>query len=564
MSEKTLMEMTSLDVRAEFGWRRRLRRATVVSCFLAAAGLRLVALDRYPTPLHQDELSDIYDGYSIATTGADRAGDDWPILVRGMGPGDYHPGLYAYLAAASTWIGGFSVWWGRLPAALAGIATVWFVYATGRRILGDAGGLLALAFITFSPIHIQYSRQAHQGACLVPLFVILCTYTCIRAFDRMRSIRPSIPWSSILLCGFVLGFSTNCYAGQRLTALLFALFALAWIIAHAAAARCRARRVIAVAPAFVLAVVLGASPQLYAVASEPAHFFARGETTFFRFSSGPRWWLETLGTNLLANLDPRYLFLSFGEYHTLSIARLGAVMLPFFYVGLVACCVIPFLRRRLDLALIPAAMAFSLLPGLATEGQPSPMRTSGVWALYPIVGAHGAVVIHQLILHPLWSRARSLVQRRPLPDGRGPVSAVILLAISVNGVWDVQRYLASPAMHARAAQPQFVALGDWVREHGAGYDRIYVAAEGLFGHLYLAAFSGMSSSEYRAAPRDAAVRGLGWEKPTRFGRFFFQAYERAAEDWSASPQTERWLVLAAEGPLAEFGPARLPPLARGD
>ncbi len=559
MSEKTLMETTPLDVRAEFGERNRLRRATVVSSLLAAAALRLVALDRYPTPLHQDELSDIYDGYSIATTGADRAGDAWPILLRGMGPGDYHPGLYAYLAAASTWFGGFSVWWGRLPAALAGIATVWFVYATARRLLGDAGGRLALAFITFSPIHIQYSRQAHQGACLVPLFVILCTYTCIRAFDRLRSNNRSSPWFSIFLCGFTLGFSTNCYAGQRLTALLFVFLTLAMIFGTATANRRGWRGAIGVATAFILAVAVGAAPQLYAVASEPTHFFARGETTFLRFANGPRWWLETLSANLIANLDPRYLFLSFGEYHVLSIARLGVVMLPFLYVGLLACCALPFLRRNMNLVVIPAAIVFSLLPGLATEGQPSPMRTSGVWALYPIVAAQGAIVLHGLLIGAL-----PFIRRSPLPYGRGLAPACILLAISVNGVWDVQRYLASPSMHAQAAQPQFRVLGDWVREHGAGYDRIYVAADGLFGHLYLAAFSGMSSSEYRAATHDGAVSGLGWDKHTRFGRFFFQPYGRAVEDWSASPQTERWLVLTAEGPLAEFHPRRLPPLARSD
>lgn len=534
------------------------RRAVVVALMVAAAALRVVALDRFPTPLHQDELSDIYDGYAIATTGADRTGDAWPILIRGMGPGDYHPGLYAYLAAVSTSFGGLSVWWGRLPGALAGIATVYLVYVTGRRLLGDAGALLALAFIAFSPIHTQYSRQAHQGACLVPLFVILCTYACVNLRDRLREHPRSIRWTATLLSGFLIGLSTNAYAGQRLTALLFALLALLIIVMTLGADRSRrSNRILGTAAVWVLAVALGAAPQLFAAVSEPEHFFARGAATCFRLSNGPRWWMETLASNLAANLDPRYLFFSFGEYHVLSVARLALVTLPFLYVGIIAALGTAVLRRRAELVILLAAMAFSLLPGLVTEGQPSPMRTSGVWALYPIVAALGALVI-QRSLAGILARSPSFAPRQSTLAG----ISVVLLLVAVNGVWDAKRYVADPKLHARAAQPHFVALGDWVRENGTPYDRIYVFADGLFGYLYLAAFSGLTPTDFRSVPRDGDVIGLGWENYVRFGRFFFESYELAADDWSRSPQTERWLVLAAEGPLAEFGPGSSVPLAR--
>jgi len=140
----------------------------VVSIIVVACALRFVALDRYPLPVHQDELSNIYDGYSIAQTGADRAGTRFPIIVRGMGPGDYRPAMYAYFAAATTGLFGFSTWAGRLPAALLGSLTVVLIFLAARSLFGKRGAVIALVLATFSPILIQYGRQAHEGACLPP------------------------------------------------------------------------------------------------------------------------------------------------------------------------------------------------------------------------------------------------------------------------------------------------------------------------------------------------------------------------------------------------------------
>ena len=61
------------------------RRALFVMLILCGAFLRLYQLDQYPLGVHQDELSNIYDGWSLATTGADRFGDMHPAVVRAFG-----------------------------------------------------------------------------------------------------------------------------------------------------------------------------------------------------------------------------------------------------------------------------------------------------------------------------------------------------------------------------------------------------------------------------------------------------------------------------------------------
>ena len=74
---------------ASEGAERAGRRELVFVAILLLVGfwLRLDALDQYPLGVHQDELSNIYDGYSIPETGNDRLGDKYPLQVRGFGDG---------------------------------------------------------------------------------------------------------------------------------------------------------------------------------------------------------------------------------------------------------------------------------------------------------------------------------------------------------------------------------------------------------------------------------------------------------------------------------------------
>ena len=53
----------------------KVRKFAVIGLLAVGAFLRFYQLDQYPLGVHQDELSNIYDGYSLAQTGADRFGD---------------------------------------------------------------------------------------------------------------------------------------------------------------------------------------------------------------------------------------------------------------------------------------------------------------------------------------------------------------------------------------------------------------------------------------------------------------------------------------------------------
>ena len=531
----------------------------VAGVMAVAAVFRVVALDRYPLPLHQDELSDIYDGYSLATTGADRSGERWPILVRGMGPGDYHPGMYAYLAMISAHVLGFSVAGGRLPAAIAGVLTVWLVYLAASRIMDRRGAMLALLFVALSPIHIQYSRQAHQGVCLVPFFVILIVWLVLRAIDAVGR-QGQRAWISWALAGLAVGVSTNAYAGQRVTALLLTLF-VPIVIAWTMRSHDRSWRAVCGAVAmFALAVGVGAAPQIAAWVGHPEEFLARGRTTFYDTDHSLAWWARRLANNLWLNVEPGFLFLNFGDYRLLSVARLSVIGLPFFYVGMAALLHGAAFRLSARHAVLLAAIAFSLLPGIATEGNPSPMRTSGVWALYPMVMAIGVQVCGMILRSVSTWRERGGVGRLLTPLVTHPTAvssgyAAVSLTILGSAGFDIGRYLSRPELHGPASQHHLVRIGERLAPVWRDFDRVYVDTKGLFPCLYIPALAGMTPREMQTAPREGEISGYGWERFRRIGPFRFASLTEAAAEWNDSPRSERWLVVSESGATVEFSAA---------
>jgi len=551
-----------------------------VAIVAAAAFLRVIALDRYPLPYHQDELSDLYDGYSIATTGADRTGERWPLLIRSMGPGGYCPTLNMYLCAVATAIGGFNVWAGRMPAVVGGMLTVWLVFIFARRLLGDNGGILALLFVALSPIHILYSRQVHAGTYLPPLFGILILYLLDRWLERTIAgstdtidaagnsqtwRRPPPPQAVpagplhgwLILAGLAIGFSTTAYTGSRITALLFAFLAICVVVATLVVRHRAWRAGIQCAGTLTLFVLIGAVPTIYAAVTMPEAFFSRGAHIMPPLSNGPRWWIETVFANLSANLDPRYLFLSFGEYRHLSVERLGLAALPFLYVGILGLVAESARRRDLRLAMIPTAVLIGLAPGVLSTGNPNPMRTSIVWSIYPIAASFGVLLLGRgvawlcdhAVLDRIAPRLERITQRSPR-IGLGFVCASIV----VCGAWYIARYVQRDDLQGLAAQRGYVEVGTWLRDHGQAYERVYIDVNGVFGYLYVAALSGMTPAEFQRTPHEGVVTAMGWDYIYRLGRYHFRPTEQARQDWRATPGNERWLLIEDTGTMTEFNP----------
>ncbi|NOS99870.1 MAG: hypothetical protein HOP29_04515 [Phycisphaerales bacterium] len=359
-----------------------------VLAIVLAGVLRLVALDRHPEPVNEDELSNIYDGWSIAETGADRAGRRWPILCRGWGPGDNRPALMAWLCAGVSAFTGFSVGGCRAVSGVVGTITValvawWGVGVAGRRI-----ALLGSLLLAVSPWHLLYSRLAHEGTALPGLFavaIVLLLRSAAMANDRVT--HSTWRWAA---AGLVIGLSTNAYGATRLTGLLFAVLAAAVVVASCWRRESRLRSMLAPVGGIAFGALIGAGPQIWASWTDYDAFVGRArmtQTAFFGWLDA----VETIGGSVVANLSPRYLFYSFGEPDRLAAGRCSIVALPLFYAGLIWLCVPWSGIRWYDRVLLLAGLLICACPPAFTRANVHSLRASGCAVLIPMICVVGLV-----------------------------------------------------------------------------------------------------------------------------------------------------------------------------
>ena len=154
--------------------------------------------------LWQDEAETALLGRSILRNGIPKAWDG-KNLISSLNGADFdkdfvwtwHPWAQAYLTALSFSIFGESNFSARLPFALAGFFTIFFLYLSALRITRDEKTALLSSFLlTVSLQYILYSRQCRYYS-LLGLFSVLIFYSCFRLPEKKGMMM--LVFSSVLL-----------------------------------------------------------------------------------------------------------------------------------------------------------------------------------------------------------------------------------------------------------------------------------------------------------------------------------------------------------------------------
>jgi 4-amino-4-deoxy-L-arabinose transferase-like glycosyltransferase len=175
---------------------------------LAAAALRLIALDHLPPGLFYDESANGIDALRVL-------GGWHPVFF----PGDQgREALFIYLQTATIAMIGPSPLALRLPAAALGILTVAASYATFRAFAGRTVGLLGAFLLAVSYWHVSLSRLAFRTDAL-PLFSALTAFFLWKGVRSDRLVYYG-------LAGACLGADLYTYIPARLAPVLFA----AWLV----------------------------------------------------------------------------------------------------------------------------------------------------------------------------------------------------------------------------------------------------------------------------------------------------------------------------------------------
>lgn len=191
----------------------KLNKILLFLVLVLAFFLRFYRLNEVPAGFHQDEVSQAYNAFAIATTGHDRYGEVMPILFRSFG--SYQPSVYTYLSTIPVTIFGNTIFAARFLSAICGVGVVLFAYLILVSLVKSEKkyllGLVVAFVVGISPWAIHFSRRVVEGN--VGLFFFLVSiYLFILSFKKIKLLPLGM---------LVLGIATHAYYSERLIAVMF-------------------------------------------------------------------------------------------------------------------------------------------------------------------------------------------------------------------------------------------------------------------------------------------------------------------------------------------------------
>ena len=177
---------------------------------LLGAGLRLVKLGDYPGGYGQDEAVDMYDAWSLLTTGAEHHGDRWPLNSRQFG--DSPSTLPSYITMPFVALLGPTESATRLPCALLNVAAIPLLGLLLFHLFRSrAAGIFAASLLAVSPWNIFFSRWAVSPG-FVTFYQVAGLLLMIRLLTTQD--RRTRTCGAAILTGFILFLWTHQYLSQ--------------------------------------------------------------------------------------------------------------------------------------------------------------------------------------------------------------------------------------------------------------------------------------------------------------------------------------------------------------
>lgn len=494
--------------------KNRLLFLLITATFMVGFFLRTYKLDLYPLQINQDELSNIYDGYCIAETGADRWGDKAPIILKGFGDFDNRPPLYSYLTAVSVKMFGYSVKTGRLPSAIIGCISLVLLFLVAQKIGGKLYGFICLLLAALSPWHLLFSRIAHEGAALPPFFIILTLYLWQVCQEKEYKIKH------LIFLGLAVGLATNAYQATKIIFLIISL--ILGVVIFLQTHKDFKKLLI-----FFTATGIGALPQFLALILYPDRFFSRANDQLIQFSFSKRF-VKEVANNFLSNFNPEHLFLNFGEFNNLSIGRLLAVEIGFFYVGLFLFYIIFIKNKKLEVRLTYIFLVVSLIPAAITQDNPHALRTSVAILIFPLfTGASFLFFIEKLQSYKFGLA----------------LSFILIGALVVNSAYYIKLYSKSMPLRAKGQQYGQVAMYQKMKQYDKYFENVHIQLFGAFQYLFVASYCDIKPKEYQLSEK--VYTKAGWYDFKKLGKYSFMTADEIHKA-NSTPKNGKNLIVLLE------------------
>jgi 4-amino-4-deoxy-L-arabinose transferase-like glycosyltransferase len=372
------------------------RSFLLIGILIIAIFLRFYHFTTTPPGLYPDEAMDGNNAVEAAETNHFQV-----FYVEDNG----REGLYVNIIAAflKVWPT-YEPWVVRLPAAVAGVLTVWGLYLLVAELFGNGPGLLAAFLLATSFWGVMFSRIGFR-AILAPLALVFTFWLIIKSY-RAANKRLALFYAAV--AGIIYGLGFYTYIAYRVTPILFLLF----IPFFYKLTGFWKRTALFIVVTFIVAAPLG-----WYFATTPGSFFGRTAEISVTSAASP---LHDFAVNVAKEA---LMFNYHGDYNWRQnisgapelfwpvglLFLLGIVLVVYFWIQRARKKYISAEHEKLfplfGTLLVSAWLLFGILPAAASdEGIPHALRS--ILALAPalILAMLGGVWLYRLIKKH-WSAA---------------------------------------------------------------------------------------------------------------------------------------------------------------
>lgn len=344
----------------------------LVPILLVAFLIRIYNLNTNPVELFSDEITQVLSARSIIETGKDTNGELNLFLYNKIKLGTP---IYGYLAAVTTCALGNNPFAVRLPAALAGTISIFFIYLISLKLTSNKIASLSAAFIgSMVPWGIYFSRIGWEPA-LTVLFLTSSVYFLTDAIQKNSRQK--------LLISFIF-FSLSFYASDTLT-LFGPLFLITILVINYKYVVKNLTKFIIPVLVFILLV----SPFVYVSLTNPLKNDRAFKLSTFR--TGVNYDnLKIFTKNYFAHFDYNFLFKTGDPNLRHGTGKDGVLfpsLLPFIIIGIVN--ILKKYKNKNNLLILFWLLYFPLGGSLTNDGVPHATRTLIGWPLFIFLTAIG-------------------------------------------------------------------------------------------------------------------------------------------------------------------------------
>ncbi len=518
------------------------RPAIILSLILSlAAFLRLVNLGQSPPGLNQDEAANAWSAYCLLKTGKDYAGVSWPIYyTRNLGGNSST--LYVYLLLPFQAIGGLNVYTTRLPAAVAGVFTIWLIYFVASRLFDTKTGLVAAALLTLNPWHLQLSRWGHEG-CIAPLLglapLALMLWTNMPITDNKNPPRPIVS----ALAGALTGVACFGYHSVRLFVPLF-LLAVVLLTLPGWLQTLKTRKGALAITAFFVAFLAIFGQLLYLHIFYPEgigrhNYYAFRETRYEPLAAT----FINIAVRYIKHFGPDFLFINGDRCLTQFRPYVGEFhwyMLPLMLLGLIA--LLKKLKSPSSRILLVFIIMYPVGDVFKWFSLHSLRSAPGLTSLI-LLAALGAVSAAGW----LWKRNRHLTLTA--------IAAFLLPVIGINArylYYFYAEYNALPFIY-QTFHVDFVEACKWLRPRLDQYDAVFCTSNGVnMPYIISLVTLGHDPHRWFNEPRESVTINE-FDYYTRYGKMHFMYGKSFLPALNQLPRNDRVLFIIRPGEFREFG-----------